>query len=48
MPDWLIATLLRPFVLLLLGAWVLYPARVAVIRHMPEGRLKRLLLIRIS
>ncbi len=48
MPNWLLAVILRPFVALLLGVAVLYPARMAVIRHLPEGRLKRLLLIRIS
>ena len=48
MPNWLIAVLLRPFVLLILGVLVLYPCRRLVERKMKDGRLKRLLLTRIS
>jgi len=39
-----IAMLLRPFALFILLACICLPARFAVIRWMPDGRLKRLLL----
>ncbi len=42
------AMLLKPVVLLLLSWLVLIPARNAVQRNMSDGRLKRLLLYRIS
>jgi hypothetical protein len=45
---WLLAVILKPFVLFLLAAAVLYPARQAVIRYWPEGRVKRVLLFRVS
>jgi len=43
-----LAMLVRPLLLLILAAVVLIPARLAVQRHMKDGRLKRLLLRRIS
>ncbi len=39
-----IAMLLRPFALFILLACVLLPIRFALMRFMPEGRLKRILL----
>jgi len=39
-----IAMLLRPFALFILLACVLLPIRFALMRFMPEGRLKRVLL----
>lgn len=48
MEAWQIAVFLKPFVLLVLAACVLYPARIAVKRYLPEGKLKRFLLFRIS
>ncbi len=39
--------LLKPFGFLLILLLV-YPARLAVIRFMPEGKLKRLLLFRVT
>jgi hypothetical protein len=45
---WLLAAVLKPFVLFLLAVCVLYPARRAVMRYWPEGRLKRVLLFRVS
>lgn len=43
-----IAIVLRPLLLLIVVGCVLLPARRAVQRYMPEGRLKRVLLFRIS
>lgn len=43
-----IAFLLKPFVILAFFVLVLIPVRLAVIRFMPEGRLKRLLLTRVD
>lgn len=39
-----IAAFLRPFVLLLLGVLILYPARNAAEKFIPEGKTKRFLL----
>lgn len=44
MNSMLIALAIRPFALVLLALLVLRPARLAVERWMPEGRLKRTLL----
>ncbi len=43
---WALAAVLKPFVLFVFAACVLYPARLAVMRYWPEGRLKRVLLFR--
>lgn len=48
MADWQIALLIKPFVLFVLCVLVLYPARRYVERKMKDGRLKRLLLLRLS
>ena len=45
---WILAALLRPLVILLLAILVLTPARLAVVRYFPEGKLKRLLLRRVG
>lgn len=45
---WWLAVLLKPFVMFVLAALVLYPARRAVMRYWPEGRVKRVLLFRVS
>jgi hypothetical protein len=47
METWL-AIVLRPFVALLVVGLVLLPARLVLQKKLPEGRLKRLLLFRIS
>ncbi len=46
--SWQLAILLKPFVLFALAVCVLYPARMAVARFVPDGRVKRLLLRRVS
>lgn len=46
--PWLLGVVLKPLVLFLLCALVLYPARRAIIRWLPEGRLKRVLLRRVN
>lgn len=43
-----IAAFLRPFVLIVLALAILTPARIAVERFMPDGKLKRLLLTRVN
>jgi hypothetical protein len=43
-----LAILLKPFVVLVFFAVVLIPARLAVQRWWPEGRIKRLLLTRVD
>ena len=48
MEPWAIALVLKPLALLVLFVLVLYPARWAVQRYLPDGWLKRLLLRRIS
>jgi hypothetical protein len=48
MEPWLLAAILKPFVLFLLAACVLYPARKAVERWWPSGTIKRVLLFRVS
>ena len=47
MEGWQIALVIKPLAFFLLTALVLYPARRAVMRWMPDGRFKRLLLHRI-
>jgi hypothetical protein len=46
--SWLLAIALRPFGALLLFGLICLPARLAVQRWMPEGKVKRLLLSRIG
>jgi hypothetical protein len=48
MSTWLLAAILKPFFMFLLAACVLYPARKATERWFPNGRLKRILLFRVS
>lgn len=43
-----IALVIKPLAFFLLTALVLYPARRAAMKWLPEGRLKRLLLRRIN
>lgn len=42
--EFALAAFLRPFVLLLLGVLILYPARKAVEKWIPNGKMKRVLL----
>lgn len=42
------AVLLTPFVLAILSLVILNPAKRAIMRRMPEGRIKRLLLFRVN
>ncbi len=44
----LIGLLLKPLILFLFVALVLYPVRRLAMRYLPEGRLKRVLLVRIN
>lgn len=46
--SWLIALVLRPFVALIVFGLICLPARLAVQRYMPPGRLKSLLLLRVG
>lgn len=48
MEPWAIALFVKPFALLLLFLLVLYPARRAVEKLMKDGKLKRLLLLRLK
>jgi hypothetical protein len=45
--TWAIALVLRPLAALLLFGLICLPARMAVQRWMPAGKVKRLLLLRI-
>ena len=45
---WQWALALKPLVLFALAGLVLYPIRRAVMRWWPEGRIKRLLLLRVN
>ena len=42
-----LAMALRPFLLLLVLGCICLPARMAIQRWMPDGKLKRLLLLRV-
>jgi hypothetical protein len=44
--SWQWALVLKPLFFMLVCALILYPARRAVMRWLPEGRLKRILLFR--
>lgn len=46
--TWLLTFFLRPIILIVLFVAILYPARLATIRYMREGKLKRLLLRRVA
>ena len=48
MEPWMLALILKPFALLFLFAFICMPGRLLVQRFMKDGRLKRLLLKRIS
>lgn len=48
MSEWAIALFLKPFIFLVLFVVVLYPARRAVEKYMKDGKVKRLLLRRLS
>lgn len=47
MEPWVIALLVKPFLLLILFGCIALPGRIAVQRYMREGKIKRLLLYRI-
>lgn len=40
--------LLKPFFQVIVGAAILLPIKGAVMRYLPDGRLKRLLLFRLN
>lgn len=44
----LLAVFLRPFVLLVVTVVILYPIRLVLLKYLPEGKLKRFLLLRID
>ena len=46
--TWVIAVVLRPFAALVLFGLICLPARLAVQKWMPDGRTKRLLLLRVG
>jgi hypothetical protein len=46
MDNWLLALILKPFIALVVLGLICLPARLAVQRYMPEGKLKRFLLFR--
>jgi hypothetical protein len=46
--EWLIAVVLRPFAALVLFGLICLPARLAVQRWVPPGRVKSLLLLRVG
>jgi hypothetical protein len=48
MEPWLIGVVLKPFAGLILFGLICLPARLAIQQWMPNGRLKRLLLFRLS
>lgn len=48
MPDFALALLIKPFVLLIITVLFLIPGRLAVQKWMRDGKLKRLLLRRIG
>lgn len=48
METWHWALILKPLVFFIFAGLVLYPIRRAAMRWLPEGKLKRLLLFRVS
>src|SRR3569833_1694448 len=47
MPDFVLAIILRPFVLLLISVLFLIPGRLAVQRWLPDGRITRVIMWQI-
>lgn len=48
MEPWLLSVVLKPFILFVFSALVLYPARKLTEKLLPEGKLKRILLFRTN
>jgi hypothetical protein len=48
MQSWQWALLLRPLILLILLGGVVAPIRWAIMRKIPEGKIRRLLLTRLN
>lgn len=46
--EWLLAVVFRPVAALILFGLICLPARIAVQRWLPEGKLKRLLLLKVG
>jgi len=46
--EWAIAVVLKPLAALVVFGLIRLPARLAVQKWLPEGRLKRLLLLRVT
>ena len=45
---WLVAVVLRPLIFLIVLGLICLPVRLAVQRWLPEGKLKRLLLVQVG
>jgi hypothetical protein len=48
MDGWQLSLILKPLILLALFGLICLPARFAVMKWMPEGKLKRILLFTVS
>jgi hypothetical protein len=46
--SWLLALIFKPLIFLVVLGLICLPARLAVQRWLPEGKLKRLLLIEVT
>lgn len=44
----MLAVFLKPFIMFVVAACILYPARKAVEKRMKDGKLKRFLLFRVN
>lgn len=48
MPTWLLAVILKPFILLIVFVGIMWPIKMLFWKFLPDGPMKKLLFTRIS
>jgi len=48
MPTWLLAVILKPFILLIVFVGIVWPIKMLFWKFLPDGPMKKLLFTRIS
>ena len=48
MPTWLLAVVLKPFILLIVFVGIVWPIKVLFWKFLPDGQMNKLLFTRIS